>query len=278
MPAQRDSWEQQLLDDPDLLRDMAGQLGRPFHIMYPARVTRNIRGFQQVFAQSGVTGDIYYGKKANKSPSVVRARAETGVGVDVSSCEEFRAALRGGIRGMDPMVTGPTKSDELLRMSATYGHRLRTSGIRLSIEPGRALLDRVGCTVFRIQGVKVRLAHEIPYIILTVDGTSPSLSEQWFDSEYLPDPALWPPYPSTVTPTCVGGSSCLETDMLSRRRIPLPRAAITDDLLIYPNTGGYQMDSNESRAHGLPLPPKIILRHSTSDGLFDREIEEPCET
>jgi diaminopimelate decarboxylase len=137
---------------------------------------------------------------------------------------------------------------------------LRDNGIRLAVEPGRALLDRAGSSVFRVQGVKTRAAHGNPYDILTVDGTSLSLSEQWFDSEYLPDPVLWPAEPGHRTPTCVGATTCLESDLLSRRRIPLPRRARTGDLLVYPNTAGYQMDSNESAFHELPLPPKVVLR------------------
>ncbi|MFC4125707.1 Y4yA family PLP-dependent enzyme [Nocardia rhizosphaerae] len=137
---------------------------------------------------------------------------------------------------------------------------LRTNGIRLSIEPGRALLDRAGSSIFRVQGGKTRTAHGEPYDILTVDGTSLSLSEQWFDSEYLPDPVLWPARPGTITASCVGATTCLESDLLSRRRIPLPRRAQVGDLLVYPNTAGYQMDSNESTFHELPLPPKVVVR------------------
>ncbi|WP_330250324.1 Y4yA family PLP-dependent enzyme [Nocardia sp. NBC_00565] len=144
--------------------------------------------------------------------------------------------------------------------------RLRDNDIRLAIEPGRALLDRAGSTVFRVQGSKTRHADGHPYQLLTVDGTSLSLSEQWFDSEYLPDPILWPPRPGELTPTCVGAASCLESDMLSWRRIPLPRQAEVGDLLIYPNTAGYQMDSNESAFHELPIPPKVVLR-DTGDRL-----------
>ncbi|MFE3543549.1 Y4yA family PLP-dependent enzyme [Nocardia sp. NPDC059177] len=138
--------------------------------------------------------------------------------------------------------------------------RLRRNGIRLAVEPGRALLDRAGSSVFRVQGVKTRTAQGNPYDILTVDGTSLSLSEQWFDSEYLPDPVLWPARAGAHTPTCVGAATCLESDLVSRRRIPLPRRARVGDLLVYPNTAGYQMDSNESPFHELPLPPKVLLR------------------
>lgn len=424
LPAHRDEWEQRVLDDPNLLGDIAFAVGGPFHLMYPARVTENVRGFQQAFADAGVDGFVYFGKKANKAACVVRACAEQGAGVDVASTGELTAALAQGVRGPELMVTGPEKSHDLLWLAArhgaliavdsvgeldriaalglevrvllrvlppasasrfgmteaeiehaltastqrgsvrlegfsfhlsgydpvpraelaadlvrrclqarTLGHpastisigggfgvdyvpadrwaefsgevsrrwfhtgkkfdsyypyhcpepgpamltailnrdglagRLRDNGIRLAIEPGRALLDRAGSTVFRVQGSKTRLAHGHPYRILTVDGSSLSLSEQWFDSEYLPDPVLWPARAGTVTPTVVGAATCLESDMLSWRRIPLPCPAEPGDLLIYPNTAGYQMDSNESAFHELPLPPKVAL-HDAPGGRY----------
>ncbi|MFI5719701.1 alanine racemase [Nocardia sp. NPDC051750] len=416
LPAHRDDWEQQVLDDPQLLGDIAFAVGGPFHLMYPSRVAANIRGFQQVFTAAGVSGAIFYGKKANKAACVARACATAGAGVDVSSTGELVAALSQGIRGADLLVTGPEKSDDLhwlaarhgclvavdslaelnrlatldipvrvllrvlpaasasrfgmsaeeldqtvtaaadqpsislvgfsfhlsgydpvpraelavqlldrVRAARAQGHpattisigggfgvdyvpaghwaafrdevnrrwfhsgkafesyypysfpeagpamlaailerddlagRLRKTETTLAVEPGRALLDRAGSTVFRVQGHKIRHEHGQPYRVLTVDGSSLSLSEQWFDSEYLPDPVLWPAGAGTPTPTVVGAATCLESDMLSWRRVPLPRAAVTGDLLIYPNTAGYQMDSNESPFHELPIPPKVVL-------------------
>ncbi|HLU73993.1 MAG TPA: Y4yA family PLP-dependent enzyme [Nonomuraea sp.] len=135
---------------------------------------------------------------------------------------------------------------------------LRRHNISLLVEPGRALLDQAGCSVFRVQGVKDRDG----YGILTVDGTSLSLSEQWFGSEFLPDPVLVPgarePVPGPY-PACVGGASCLETDLLTWRKIPFPVRPAAGDLLVYVNTAGYQMDSNESPFHELPLPPKVVV-------------------
>ncbi|WP_067468069.1 alanine racemase [Nocardia amamiensis] len=427
MPAHLDPWERRLLDDPNLLGDIAFAMGGPFHVMFPARVAHNIREFRAAFDRAEVQGTIYYGKKANKAACVARACAEHGAGVDVASVGELTAALSQGVRGDELMVTGPAKSDELLWLAArhgaliavddvgeldrlaalaapanparvllrvlpaasasrfgmtddeiddaleafgaresirlegfsfhlsgydavaraelagaliarclharTLGHpaatvsigggfgvdyvpaeeaaafservgrhwfhsgksfdsyypyhfavpgaamltqildhddlagRLRDNGIRLAIEPGRALLAHAGCTVFRVQGSKTRHAHGQSYRLLTVDGTSLSLSEQWFDSEYLPDPLLWPARPGTPTPTSVGAATCLDSDMLSWRRVPLPRGAEVGDLLIYPNTAGYQMDSNESPFHELPIPPKVVL-HDAPDGRF----------
>ncbi|MFJ8476855.1 Y4yA family PLP-dependent enzyme [Kitasatospora sp. NPDC094011] len=144
---------------------------------------------------------------------------------------------------------------------ASLAERLRQAGVMLLLEPGRALLDRAGSSVFRVQGVKDRAG----YGIVTVDGTSLSLSEQWFNSEYLPEPVLLTradpegdreddPYEA-----CVGGASCLDSDLLTWRKIRFPTRPRFGDLLVYPNTAGYQMDSNESPFHELPLPPKVVI-------------------
>ncbi|MFF4602868.1 Y4yA family PLP-dependent enzyme [Streptomyces sp. NPDC001339] len=140
---------------------------------------------------------------------------------------------------------------------------LKDSGVALLLEPGRALLDRAGATVFRIQGVKDRDGYQL----LTVEGTSLSLSEQWFNSEYLPDPYLFSQSADTPAsgtwPASIGAATCLETDMLTWRKVPFRRRPRIGDLLVYPNTAGYQMDSNESPFHDLPLPPKVVVE-STS--------------
>ncbi|MFD5751384.1 Y4yA family PLP-dependent enzyme [Streptomyces sp. NPDC127033] len=138
---------------------------------------------------------------------------------------------------------------------------LTDAGVELLLEPGRALLDQAGATVFRIQGVKDRDGYQL----LTVDGTSLSLSEQWFNSEYLPDPRLIPLQPDTPTgtfPASVGAATCLESDMLTWRKIAFGQRPRPGDLLLYPNTAGYQMDSNESPFHDLPLPPKVVIDHT----------------
>ncbi|APA96279.1 alanine racemase [Nocardia seriolae] len=141
---------------------------------------------------------------------------------------------------------------------ASLAHHLRDNGIALFLEPGRALLIDTGCTVFPVLGSKRNSAH----VITTVHGLSMSVSEQWKGSEFLPDPILVPfdPEPaSEPVGSCVGGASCMEYDVLTWRKVPLPQQPRHGDLLIYPNTAGYQMDKNESEFHQLPLPPKIVL-------------------
>ncbi|MFJ9817712.1 Y4yA family PLP-dependent enzyme [Streptomyces sp. NPDC101151] len=143
----------------------------------------------------------------------------------------------------------------------TLAQVLKDAGVELLLEPGRALLDQAGATVFTVQGVKDR----DDYQLLTVNGTSLSLSEQWFNSEYLPDPLLIsqdPAAPTGVFPASVGAATCLESDMLTWRKIAFPRRPCAGDLLLYPNAAGYQMDSNESPFHDLSLPPKVVIDHT----------------
>nr|WP_307783637.1 Y4yA family PLP-dependent enzyme [Streptomyces spinoverrucosus] len=152
--------------------------------------------------------------------------------------------------------------------SAPLAELLRTAGVSLLVEPGRALLDQAGCTVFRVRGVKERDG----YGILTVDGSSLSLSEQWFESEFLPDPVLVPRTARApgVFPACVGAATCLESDLLTWRKVPFPSRPHIGDLLVYLNTAGYQMDSNESPFHELPLPPKVVIERAPGSAVRPR--------
>lgn len=181
-------------------------------------------------------------------------------GKTFDGCYPYHSPVAGAAMLAAVLDTVPTGADRSL---ATI---LGDAEVTLAIEPGRALLDQAGCTVFTVQGVKDR-----EYGIITVDGTSFSLSEQWFASEFLPDPVLSPGTAGTPFAACVGGASCLESDMLTWRKVVFPRRPVIGDQLVYLNTAGYQMDSNESPFHDLPLPPKIVLSYHDSE-----EESRPC--
>jgi diaminopimelate decarboxylase len=427
-----------ITDEPALLHELATGIGGPYHLLFPEQFDAAAAGFVAALAEAGVSGRVYFAKKANKAACWVRRCADLGLGVDVASLGELRGALADGVRGEALVVTGPAKGEELHRLAILHGsllvvdaldelervvtlaarlgmarvllrclpqegtvsrfgmdekelhialercaqardtvrmegfsfhlsgygvapradlaggllrwcglartlglpadaisigggfavdyvdgegwkrfrHELqaehfhagrqfddyypyhsplagadmlrtvlaavpagesksltallREAGVALLCEPGRALLDQGGCTVFGVQGVKAR-----DYGIVTVDGTSLSLSEQWFNSEFLPDPILLPrdtrPPAGMPFAACVAGASCLECDMLTWRKVAFPMRPQPGDLLVYPNTAGYQMDSNESPFHELPLPPKIVVerRAGTPRWRFD---------
>ncbi|GGK20311.1 hypothetical protein GCM10010124_11170 [Pilimelia terevasa] len=139
--------------------------------------------------------------------------------------------------------------------------RAAREDIRFIIEPGRAALDQAGFTLYRVQQVDDRRDTD-GYAIVTVAGSSFSLSEQWFNSDYLPDPVPLSVRPDAdaLFPACVAGSTCLENDLVTWRKVGFPRPVYRGDHLVYLNTAGYQMDSNESPFHDAPLPLKVVLR------------------
>ncbi len=107
LTAHRDPWELRLLADARLLDDLALAVGGPFHVIFPDRVTTNLAAYRAAMAEAGVDGAVYYARKANKAACVITACARADAGADVSSTGELRAALGGGIRGGDLMITGP---------------------------------------------------------------------------------------------------------------------------------------------------------------------------
>lgn len=168
-----------------------------------------------------------------------------------------------------PYYQAPTGAEMLVEILGSavgggytnLGLKFAQTGTRLLLEPGRAILNGCGFTVFPVQGFKKR----DDYGIVTVAGLSASVSEQWKGSDYLPEPILWPSA-ETGDPVdaCVGGASCLEYDMVTWRKIPFPRVPRYGDLLVYPNTAGYQMDKNETEFHQLPLPVRVVLSYTES--------------
>jgi diaminopimelate decarboxylase len=159
------------------------------------------------------------------------------------------------IEAVRAIMEHPVHGDESLSAKAAR------HDIRFVVEPGRALLDQAGFTMYRVRQVDDRRTND-GYAIVTVAGSSFSLSEQWFNSDYLPDPLLLSAQPTAdgVFPACVAGSTCLESDLVTWRKIGFPRPVQCGDHLVYLNTAGYQMDSNESPFHDAALPSKVVLR------------------
>ncbi|MGJ8513951.1 hypothetical protein [Carnimonas bestiolae] len=178
--------------------------------------------------------------------------------------------------GFYPYYQAPTGAAMLREILMTPGPeqttlaaRLNQHRIRLLLEPGRALLDGAGMSVFPVQGYKHH--HDCDHGIVTVNGLSMSLSEQWKNSEFLPDPLLLQcgaERDQIPTRAAIGGASCMEYDVLSWRKIPFAAPPRHGDLILYPNTAGYQMDKNESEFHQLPLPPKVVVREREGDTLW----------
>ena len=75
----------------------------------------------------------------------------------------------------------------------------------------------------------------------------------------------------------VAGNLCLEQDMITWRKIKFDYIPEKGDLLVYYNTAGYQMDSNESEFHKIPLVKKLIVENKEKGFKIMEDCEYDCK-
>ncbi|MGC8633312.1 MAG: diaminopimelate decarboxylase family protein [Candidatus Limnocylindrales bacterium] len=101
-------------------RSLARQFGTPLYV-YDLDALERRAGALRAALPDRV--EIAYAVKANPSLAVIARLARTGVGADVSSAGELAAALRAGVPPGAIVVTGPGKSQALLRQAVRAGVR-----------------------------------------------------------------------------------------------------------------------------------------------------------
>lgn len=154
--------------------------------------------------------------------------------------------------------------------------KLNEKGIEIIIEPGRSLLKNVGVSIYEVQYLK-HLSNGDN--ILVINGNINCLSEQWFNSDYLIEPKLIPnnSRQNSNILVSVAGNLCLEQDMVTWRKIKFDTIPERGDLLVYYNTAGYQMDSNESNFHKIPLVKKYIVKRIDNIYVVEEDEEYDCK-
>ena len=154
--------------------------------------------------------------------------------------------------------------------------KLNKKGIELIIEPGRSLLKNVGVSIYEVQYMKSLFNGEN---IVVTNGNINCLSEQWFNSDYLIEPKLISKNNSSNNSilASVAGNLCLEQDMITWRKIKFDTIPEKGDLLIYYNTAGYQMDSNESEFHKIPLVKKYVVKKNNNGYLIEEDKKYDCK-
>lgn len=156
---------------------------------------------------------------------------------------------------------------------------LINENLEISLQPGRSILDQCGISIFRVVGKKKTLK---PFDLLILEGMNFSISETWFNSDFLPMPILSSDssYSDNKNkPFVLAGKSCLENDIIRFHAVHFTKIPKNNDLVIFFNTAGYQMDSNESKFHLREIPLKISAHkkneiwktHLDKHSCFDKE-------
>ncbi|WP_127498922.1 alanine racemase [Actinoplanes solisilvae] len=179
--------------------------------------------------------------------------------------------LRGSL-GLYPAyrpISGPGYLDQLLRAAAPgqrrpLGTLLLDSMYDLDIEPGRALLDQCGLVLARV--LEVRGGEDgganpdhgdqrETLVRLDLNARDISLEEHGV----LMDPVVISAAPPGPIEAYLLGNLCLESDLITRRKVVLSRRPRPGDLLAFVNTAGYFMDFSATRALHQPIARKVAL-------------------
>jgi diaminopimelate decarboxylase len=145
------------------------------------------------------------------------------------------------------------------------GRFLRENGMELWIEPGRALLEQVGITVATV--MKVRPSSQGETLVCL------NMKRQdvcFLDQEIFVDPiiiygdqeeqSLTNQQPSDgPLPVYFAGNLCLESDLITRHQVWIPRLPKPGDMVAFINTAGYFMDFSASEAIMHPIANKVAV-------------------
>ncbi len=158
--------------------------------------------------------------------------------------------------------------DAQLSSGLTIEDYLKQRELTLAMEPGRSLVDQAAISAFRITRVKDLGGGDG---VIFVEGSSFSACETWFASEFMVDPVLLRQNDRARADEpfrgYIAGHSCLDEDVLSNRWLGFSQIPEAGDLLVWVNTGGYQMDLLENEFHRHPMPKRLCVAKSAAGQL-----------
>ncbi len=140
---------------PRLLRAAKEEAGRretPFFFLDPEEIRRQAIAWR-LAAASEAPASILYPYKCNRHPAIIDLLAREGLGAEVTTSEDFRAARNLGLLGGRVVVAGPAKARELIDAAIGGGALFVADGA----EDARAILAR-GRALSKAPAYLLRLA------------------------------------------------------------------------------------------------------------------------
>lgn len=152
--------------------------------------------------------------------------------------------------------------DSRSAVGASFATALSEALVQLWVEPGRALLDQAGVVVARVLEVRPPVAGGDSMVRVDLNARDVSCEEHGVQM----DPVLIPVVPGRTTAGdgYMLGNLCLESDLLSRRRIHFPALPQPGDLLVWVNTAGYFMDFSADHALAQPVARTVAMHPSAT--------------
>ncbi len=267
-----------------LLAGLAEQLGHAQEVLL--RVTPDVAGDTHAKISTG-QADSKFGFSLPEAPAAIEAVRSTpslslaGLHVHIGSqlleLAPFAAAVRavaslgrfdvynfgGGLGVAYTADQRPPSFQSWVQTITGAVHQQLGEGVRLLIEPGRALVANSTVTLYTVQTVK----RNVSTWVAVDGGMSDNLRPMMYGARY--EAALADRPLATGGERChVAGKHCESGDVLVRDALlddPAP-----GDVLVTPTTGayGYAMANNYN---GVPRPPVVFVRDGQARAVVRRE-------
>jgi len=110
-------WMLKLFEDGTLIQDILNKYGSPVNIHHLESFSENITKFKNLIEEFGVTYQIYYARKANKSVSLVKRAFEMGIGVDTASQKELEQCIHYSGNTSNVVLTSAIKTPNQIKLA-----------------------------------------------------------------------------------------------------------------------------------------------------------------
>lgn len=114
-------WMQRFMEDPSLALGLVAEFGSPLHIVVTEEFNRNVRDLLEPLKRRGLSGGLYFARKANKLPWFVQSARECGIGVDTASLTELHETLALGMPPHLVITTAIGKGRQLVELAVANG-------------------------------------------------------------------------------------------------------------------------------------------------------------
>lgn len=139
----------------DRLAALVARSERPAYFFFPEMIRERIRRLRDCL---GDRFHLHYAVKANPHPDILRLMASEGLGADVASAGEMRAANQAGIPFENMEFSGPGKTEAELREAVQAG----VGTVNAESLDEIRLLERIARETGKTVSVGIRINPELP--------------------------------------------------------------------------------------------------------------------
>lgn len=113
-------WMQSLFDAPEILQQAIKKYGSPINIHNTKPFVNNYQEYAETFERHGLSYQVFFARKANKSKIFVSQAKASDFGVDTASYQELKQCLEMGMPAERLVFTAAIKEERSIRLAVEH--------------------------------------------------------------------------------------------------------------------------------------------------------------